>query len=53
MVFLFNETMKNIISKYISHETITCDCRDPPWINNKIKQLIQKINNTYYYHYYY
>ena len=46
MVYLFNKTIKNILSNYITHESITCDNRDPPWINNKIKQLIQKINNT-------
>ena len=32
---------------YIPHETITCDDRDTPWINSKIKQLIQEIDNTY------
>ena len=37
----------SILSNYIPYETITCDHRDPPWINNKIKQLIQEINNTY------
>ena len=47
MVHLFNKTIKNILSNYIPHETITCDDRDPPWINSKIKQLIQEINNTY------
>ena len=47
MVHLFNKTIKNIISNYIPHETITCDDRDPPWINIKIKQLIQEMNNTY------
>ena len=47
MVYLFNKTIKNILSNYITHESITCDDRDPPWINNKIKQLIQKINNAY------
>ena len=35
MVFLFNRTIKNIISKYIPHEIIICDDRDPPWINNR------------------
>ena len=42
-----NKTIKNILSNYIPYETITCDDRDPPWINNKIKQIIQDINNTY------
>ena len=31
--FLFNKTVKTIISDYISHETVTFDDRDPPWIN--------------------
>ena len=39
--------MKSIFSNYIPHETITCDDRDTPWINSKIKQLIQEIDNTY------
>ena len=47
MVHLFNKTIKNIISNYITHETIICDDRDQPWINSKIKQLIQEIHNTY------
>ena len=47
IVDLFNKTIKNILLNYIPHEKITCDDRDPPWINNKIKQLIQDINNTY------
>ena len=47
MVHLYNKNIKNILSNYIPHETITCDDRDPPWINRKIKQLIHEINNTY------
>ena len=34
-------------SNLVSHETVTCDYRDPPWINNNIKQLVQEKNNTY------
>ena len=47
MVYLLNKAIKNILSNYIPLETITCDDRDPPWIKNKIKQLIQEINNTH------
>ena len=36
-VSIFNATIKNILSNYIPHETITCDDRDPPWINKSIK----------------
>ena len=32
-VHLFNRTIKNILHNFISHEIITCDDRDPPWIN--------------------
>ena len=39
-VNIFNATIKNILSNYIPHETITCDDRHPPWINKNIKQLI-------------
>ena len=30
---LFNRTIKNILHNFILHEKITCDDRDPPWIN--------------------
>ena len=50
MVYLFSKAIKNILSNYIPHEAITCGDRDPPWINKKIKQLIQEINNTYRIH---
>ena len=39
-VNIFNTTITNILSNYIPHEKITCDDRDPPWINKNIKQLI-------------
>ena len=40
-------TIKNILSNYIPHETITCDDRGPPWINKNIKQLILEKNQAY------
>ena len=39
-VYLFNETIKNILFNFIPHKTIFCDDRDPPWICSKIKKLI-------------
>ena len=39
-VNIFNATMKNVLSNYIPHKIITCDDRNPPWINKNIKQLI-------------
>ena len=47
VVFLFNKTIKNIISNYIPHETVTFDDRDPPWINKNVKQLILEKNEMY------
>ena len=39
-VNLFSKTIKSIIRNYIPHETVTCDDRDPPWVNSDIKELI-------------
>ena len=50
MVFLFNRTIKNILSNYIPHEIIICDDRDPPWINNRVKELINEKNDTFQYY---
>ena len=46
MVFLFNKPIKNIHSNNILHERVTCDDKSSPWINSKIKQLIQEKNNA-------
>ena len=43
-VSIFNDTILNIISNFIPHETILCDDRDPPWINSKIKKVIREKN---------
>ena len=43
-VNLFNNTIKKIILNNLPHETITCDDRDPPWINKNIKKLIHEKN---------
>ena len=43
-VHLFNQTIKNITCNFKPHETVTCDNRDPLWINSKIKGLIQEKN---------
>ena len=42
IVFLFNKTIKNILSSYTPHEKITYDDKDPPWFKKNIKQLIQE-----------
>ena len=47
MVFLFNRTIKNILSNYIPHEIIIYDDRDPPWIHNRVKELINEKSDTF------
>ena len=47
MVSVFNKTIKNIMANFIPHETIICDDRDPPWINNRIKKIIYERNSLY------
>ena len=46
-VYLFNKTIKNVVSNYIPHETVVCNDRDPPWINKNIKKLINDKNHAY------
>ena len=46
-VNIFHATIKNILSNYIPHETITSNDRDPPWINENIKQLILEKYQAY------
>ena len=46
-VSVFNSTILNIISNFIPNETITCDDRDPPWMNSFIKNLIRAKDNFY------
>ena len=44
---LFNKTIRNILSNFIPHETITFDDRGPPCINNRVKHLINEKNAIY------
>ena len=37
----------NIVSNCIPHETVICDDRDPPWINTRIKNLINDTKILY------
>ena len=46
-VHMPNKAIKNTMPNYIPHKTITCNDRDPPWINKDIKQLILDRNHTY------
>ena len=45
--FYLIKLLKNIFSNFIPHETVTCDDRDPAWISNNNKQVIQEKNDTY------
>ena len=47
MVHLFNRTIKNILHDSIPHKIITCDDRDPSWIDNSIKRLIRDKNGAH------
>ena len=46
-VSIFNETILNVLSNYISHETWTSDYKDPPWFNSRIKSFLQDKNKLY------
>ena len=46
-VQLFTQTFQNIIFNYIPHETITCDDRNPPWIDEKIQKLVLHENRAF------
>ena len=43
-VYFITKTLLNIILNLILHETIICDDRDPPWINNEIKMFVFEKN---------
>ena len=47
MVFLYKRTIRNILSNYIPLEIIICDDRDPPWIDNRVKKLINEKIDTF------
>ena len=42
-VSVFNETIMNIMSSFVSNELITCDDLDLPWMNQYIKNLLVAI----------
>ena len=41
-ISIFNETILNIMTNFIPHETKIFNNREPPWINNKVKTMIQE-----------
>ena len=46
-ISIFNETILNIMKNFIPHETKIFDDREPPWINDKVKTMIQEKNKFY------
>ena len=46
-VSVFNSTIMNILTNFISNESIICDDREAPWINSFIKSLILARDNLY------
>ena len=46
-VFIFSNTVLNILNNYIPHEMKICDNCDPPWLTTKIKELISQKNKLY------
>ena len=44
---LFNVTLMNILKNFIPNKVITCDDRDPPWLNEEVKNLIRDRNEIY------
>ena len=48
-VSVFNEIIMNFFENFIPHETITCNDKDPPWMNKQIKEVLYKINSCKFY----
>ena len=46
-VNIFNNTILDILSNFILHEILTCNDKDPPGFNKKIKGMIQKKDNAF------
>ena len=46
-VSILNNTINNVLSIFIPHETITCDHKKPPWFNKNIINLIKNKNIFY------
>ena len=45
----FNEKIVNIVSNYIPNKFITRNDKDPPWLNDHIKRLINLKNKIFKY----
>ena len=45
---IFNDTILNIKTNFIPHETKIFNDQEPPWINNKVKTMIQEKKKKFY-----
>ena len=43
-VSIFNNTLMNIFTNYIPNKYIAIDDRDPPWMNETIKNKVKKVS---------
>ena len=43
-VELFNKMLLNIFHNFIPNKIILCDDKDPPWMNEEIKNFIKRKN---------
>ena len=46
-VNLLNDIILNVFTNFVPNKVITCDDRDPPWINDNIKNKIKWKNSMY------
>ena len=46
-VSVFNKTIMNIMPGFVPNELVTCDDRDPPWMNLYLKNLMIFIKNLF------
>ena len=42
--YILTKAILSISINFIPNEIVTTDNKNPPWINNKIKSLIKKLN---------
>ena len=41
-----NDSLLNICSNYIPNKTVLCEEKDPPWLTNGIRTVIEMKNNA-------